>query len=177
MERLAHRLASGVPDGDVERAQRTVQQTARAHPVTASRQPLPGGLRFQDAHADQMLAELARGVADRRHEIGAWIDDVAETFDAIGGRDSREDVPVRIDRSPGRHVGVSDGNAQHVDGDLRDFHADARWLRGVGRHLGEQTAEARQPIGALDGAQHRPERRLVRRHHRLLELALPGGDR
>src|SRR5437879_6383064 len=109
MERLAHRLASGVPDGDVERAQRTVQQTARAHPVTASRQPLPGRLRFQDAHADQVLAELARGVADRRHEIGARIDDVAETFDAIGGRDSREDVPVRIDRSPGGHVGVSDG--------------------------------------------------------------------
>src|SRR5438876_154483 len=36
MERLAQRLPRSVPDGDVERAQRTVQQTARAHTVTAT---------------------------------------------------------------------------------------------------------------------------------------------
>src|SRR5882724_8132099 len=38
----------------------------------------------------------------------------------------------------------------------------------VGRHFGEQAAEGRQAIGAVERAQHRPDRRLIRRHHRLL---------
>src|SRR5438034_5621883 len=42
----------------------------------------------------------------------------------------------------------------------------------VRRQLGEQTAEARQAIGAVERAQHRPHRRLIRRHHGLLELPL-----
>jgi hypothetical protein len=61
-------------------------------------------------------------VADRRHQIRARVDHVTDPFDPIGGRDARQDVPVRIDRSPARQVGTIDGHSQHVDGDLRDLH-------------------------------------------------------
>jgi len=98
-----------------------VEQAAGARPVAAPGQAVPGGLRLQHAHADQVLAQLARSVADRRHQIGARVHDIADAFDPIGGRDARQDVPVRIDRPSARQVGMLDGHSQHVDGDLRDL--------------------------------------------------------
>jgi hypothetical protein len=83
MQRLPERLARGVPHRDVERRERDVQQSARSDPVTAARQLLPGRFGLEDAHADQVLAELARRVADRRHEVGARVDDVAHARDPV----------------------------------------------------------------------------------------------
>src|SRR6266508_5357717 len=59
-----------------------------------------------------------------------------------------------------------------VSGSSRDYSP----LR-VGRHFSEQAAEGRQAVGAVERAQHCPDRRLVRGHHRLLEFPLPGGNR
>ena len=99
MERLTERLARGVPHGDVERRERGVEETAGPDPVTTTGQAIPYRFRLEDAHADDVLAELARRVSDRRHQIGAWVDDVADAFRAVRRRHAREHVPVRIDHA------------------------------------------------------------------------------
>src|SRR5256885_3093724 len=53
----------------------------------------------------------------------------------------------------------------------------AQRLGCVGRYFSEQTAEGRQAVAAVERAQHRPDRRLIRGHHGLLEFSLPGGHR
>ena len=122
MQRLAERLAVGVPHRDVERCQGAVQEAAGPHPVAAPRELFPGGFRLEHAHADQVLAQLARRVPDRRHQIGARVDDVADAFDAIRGGDPGEHVPVRVDRSPAGGIRMLDGNPYDLDRDLRDLH-------------------------------------------------------
>ena len=139
MQRLAERLAGRVPHGDVERGQRAVEQPAGADPVTAARESVPRRLRFQDAHPDEVRAQLAGGVADRRHEIGAWVDDVADAFDAVGGHDPSQDVPVRIHRSPPRDVRALDGNPQYVHRDLRDLCHGLPMLRFAHSQATDQT--------------------------------------
>ena len=132
MQRLAERLAVGIPHRDIERGQRAVEQAARPHPVAAPGQLFPGGLGLEHAHADQVLAELARRGADRRHQIRAGVHDVADAFDPIGRRDPGEHVPVRVDGASAGGVRMLDRNPHHVDGDLRDFHGNLR-ARGSAR--------------------------------------------
>ena len=126
MQRLAERLAGGVPHRDVERGQRAVEQAARPHPVAAPGQLFPGGLGLEHAHADQVLAQLARRGADRGHQIRARVDDVADAFDPVGRRDPGEHVPVRVDGASAGGVGTLDRNPHYVDGDVRDFHDNLR---------------------------------------------------
>ncbi len=121
MQRLTQGLAVGVPDRDVERRERAVQQPARAHPVAAPRELFPGRLRLEHAHADQMLTELARRGPDRRHQIGARVDDVADALDSVRRGDAGQHVPVRVDRAAAGGVGTLDRNPNHLDRDLRDL--------------------------------------------------------
>ena len=132
IERLAERLAVGVPHGDVERRERAVQQAAGPDPVSAPRELAPGGLRLEHAHADQVLAELARRGADRGHQIGPGIDDVADAFGAVCRRDAGQHVPVRVDRPPAGDVRTIDGYPHDLDRDLRDLHVGLR-ARGCAR--------------------------------------------
>ena len=118
-ERLAECLAVGVPDRDVERRQREVQQAAGPHPVSALRELVPCRLGLEHAHAHEMLAQLARRHPDRRHEIRPRVDDVADALDAVGRRDARQHVPVRIDRASARGIGTLDGHPQHVHRHVR----------------------------------------------------------
>ena len=51
-------------------------------------------------------------------------------------------------------------------------------VRGIsGRDLRQEAAEAGAALAAAEPLQYRPERRLVGRHDRFLELALPLADR
>jgi len=100
--------------------------------IATPREAFPRGLRLEHAHADQVLAQLARGVADRRHQVRARVNDVADAFDPIRRRDPGEHVPVRVDGAPAGHVGTVDRDPHHVDGDLRDLHGDLR-ARGCAR--------------------------------------------
>ncbi len=134
-ERLAERLAVGVPDGDVQRRQRQVQQAAGPHPVAAPGERVPGRLGLEHAQTHEMLAQLVGRHSDRRHEIRPRVDDVADALDAVRCRDPRQHVPVRIDRALARGVGTLDGHPQHTHRHLRDLHQGSV-LRGHGKPAG-----------------------------------------
>jgi len=98
-----------------------MQQAPGPDPVAAPREPLPRRLGPEDIGADEVLAELAGRLGDRRHQVGSGIDDVAEALDAARGIEAGEHVPVGVDHPAPGLVRVLYRDAEQVDGDARDL--------------------------------------------------------
>jgi len=69
---------------------------------------LPRRFGFKNIHADQDFAQFAGCLSDGVNQLRAQLDDIAEPFDAVAGRNPGDHMPVRVDPSAGGNVAVFD---------------------------------------------------------------------
>jgi hypothetical protein len=136
-----------------------------------------GGAR--DAGAAAPADCHVRAVGTRRNDtLDATFTGIeTETFAYSEARAQTEQRKLRlVFRSPDVEVTRADTEgycglgATFIGVYRREVTLEPRRRGCAGWHLGEQTAEGRQAVGALERAQDSPDRRLVRGHHRLVEF-------